>query len=285
LYGDSTVIRTLFFTAMLLLPILAYGANPSADLSVQVVPAGSSGGLPGSILPPGTWVNDLDEHFSGTSINTNIWNVGINNQPGAGGVSNCQVAGTLVVNNGLTLSPLPNLSDGTANGCSVYTNKIWGTPGYYETRLQTDRGNNVWNGMFFEFGNNGDCAGDFAQNGGEVDLIEAFTAGTGQNSIVYNGYGSCQTVNVFNRTPSADAYHVWGMDYGDNGALTWYKDGIQIAQFKPSDGVEPPSCSGLSNCANGGWEGQIILMDFSWMNATLSNPSGMNVSWVRHYHH
>jgi O-glycosyl hydrolase len=34
------MVRKLFFTAALLLPGLAYGGNPSADLSVQVVPAG-----------------------------------------------------------------------------------------------------------------------------------------------------------------------------------------------------------------------------------------------------
>jgi hypothetical protein len=281
------VIRTLLLTSMLLLPILAYGGNPSADLSVKVVPAGSgSGALPGSILPPGTWVNDLDEHFAGTSVNTNIWNVGINNKPGAGGVSNCQVPGTLVVNNSLTLSPLPNLSDGTANGCSVYTNFVYSTPGYFETYLQSDGGNNVWNGIFFEFGPNSGCAGDFGANGGEVDLVEAFTAGSAQQATVQNGYGSCSAVNVYSRYEAADTYHLWGLDFGDNASITYYRDGVQIDKVSPPDGVEPASCVGLTNCSNGGWEGQIIFMDFGWMNTTGPiNPTGLHIAWVRHYHH
>jgi hypothetical protein len=36
------MIKQLFFTAALLVPGLAYGANPSADLSVQIVPAGGT---------------------------------------------------------------------------------------------------------------------------------------------------------------------------------------------------------------------------------------------------
>jgi hypothetical protein len=36
------MIKKLFFLAALLVPDLAYAANPSADLSVQIVPAGKT---------------------------------------------------------------------------------------------------------------------------------------------------------------------------------------------------------------------------------------------------
>lgn len=40
-YGVLSMIKDLFFTAALLVPGLAYAGNPSADLSVQIVPARS----------------------------------------------------------------------------------------------------------------------------------------------------------------------------------------------------------------------------------------------------
>jgi hypothetical protein len=43
IYGIRNMIRKLFLAAALLVPGLAYGANPSADLSVKVVPAGKAG--------------------------------------------------------------------------------------------------------------------------------------------------------------------------------------------------------------------------------------------------
>jgi hypothetical protein len=282
------VIKTLLFTAMLLLPALAYGGNPSANLSVQVVPAGSSGGLPGSILPQGTWVNDLDEHFSGTSLNTNIWQALVGGQGQAGGVSYCDTPGAMVVNNGLTIYALPSVG-GQNTGCVVQNNFTFGTPGYFETYMKADTGYNLshlWQGIFFIVGQMDSCQGDFAANGGEVDLVEALFAGSGNavQGVVQNGYLSCDTYNRFNNYPAADAYHVWGMDYGDNASITLYRDGELIATWAPADGVEPPSCSGLAHCANGGWEAQIILMDYA-VAGTFGGSNGAHFAWVRHYHH
>jgi hypothetical protein len=45
------MIKQLFFTAALLVPGLTYGGNPSADLSVQVVPSATGSCSPSS---PGT---------------------------------------------------------------------------------------------------------------------------------------------------------------------------------------------------------------------------------------
>jgi hypothetical protein len=65
----------LFLLAALLLPAIAYGANPSADLSVQVIPAGSSGPISGSILPPGNWTLGFSDEFGGASIDASKWSV------------------------------------------------------------------------------------------------------------------------------------------------------------------------------------------------------------------
>src|ERR1700730_16567866 len=46
LYGVFSMIKKLFFMAALLAPGLAYGGNPSADLTGQIVPAGSGPPVP-----------------------------------------------------------------------------------------------------------------------------------------------------------------------------------------------------------------------------------------------
>ena len=58
------MIKALFFTAALLAPGLACGANPSADLSVQIVPAGSTPAVPAAAQAAGFTTLAYDADFS-----------------------------------------------------------------------------------------------------------------------------------------------------------------------------------------------------------------------------
>jgi hypothetical protein len=281
-----------FFGALLLvMPRLAF-ATPSATLSVHVVPAVATGCLSGSICPPGTWVNDLDEHFTGTSLDS-IWMAGTNNYSVAAGVSNCQVSGALVFNNpGITLYGLPyDTTNNAVNGCAVQqpVDQGYSTPGYFEMRIKLDTASNSWNGGFFEFGPNAGCGGTVAQNGTELDLVETSVS---SYYLHWDGYTTCDQQASTGNWGSVDGqFHVWGVDYGDNNVITFYSDGVQGGQFTFSDGVNIGHCtSGILRCgANGNWLGEFIFFDFLcfyWVGncgATVSN--GLSIDWVRHYHH
>jgi hypothetical protein len=58
------MIKKLFFTATLLAPCLAYGAGPSADLSVQITPAGSGPPAPAQAQAAGFTSNVLKADFT-----------------------------------------------------------------------------------------------------------------------------------------------------------------------------------------------------------------------------
>src|SRR5215472_14234564 len=104
------MIKKLFLLAALLAPGLAYAGNPSANLSAQVVRAGSgSGALPGSILPPCpggcTWSIAFDDEFNGSGAPGNFATDGVNwsvwSQPYADGTtawSFANVAGAVITN-------------------------------------------------------------------------------------------------------------------------------------------------------------------------------------------
>src|SRR5690349_20905051 len=62
------MLRKLFFTAALLLPGLAYGGNPSADLSVQVAPAGVT--IPANFTANFNDVHQVIDGFGGSDAFT-----------------------------------------------------------------------------------------------------------------------------------------------------------------------------------------------------------------------
>jgi hypothetical protein len=63
--SESYLMKTLFFAAALLVPGLAYGQNPSADLSVQVVPPGRPSGIACAIGPNYTGTIPTDAQTAG----------------------------------------------------------------------------------------------------------------------------------------------------------------------------------------------------------------------------
>lgn len=284
------MIRLVTLLAVMVLGAVAYGA--SAVLTVNIVPP--NGCLQGSYCPPGIWINDLDDHFATLSSN---WVAGVNDQPGGGGIGNCQQPGAMVFNNpGITIYGLPQETSGpnagVPNGCWFSTPfpNGWSTPGYFEASMMVDTATDTWTDFFFEFGPNNTCNLDIANGGVEPDLLETPWS---PFNIHWAGYqlGCTQSVasppGVTWGTRDGQ-FHVWGLDYGDNGAITFYRDGMQKWQWAPSDGVEPGSCpQGSVRCTNGNWLGQIILMDFIGIAGPCDGctaTNGTTIQWVRHYH-
>jgi hypothetical protein len=116
------MIKTLFFLAALLAPGLAFGGNPSADLSVQVVPAGSDLPPSGLTPPPGAVA---------AGYTTLAWEFDIpNNQ-----VCN-SASGTLVC---VAASPLSNWLDCSVNGGQAATTPMfWVVKQYYNAAPCSD---------------------------------------------------------------------------------------------------------------------------------------------------
>jgi hypothetical protein len=262
--GFSFMKSKLLFVAALLVPGLAYGS--SANLSVQIVPAQ---GLPGSILPPGNWTIGFDDEFNGTNVDASKWTaIPADGTSWLGGTMWCHSGGMSVSGGTLKIGNQGGGVNGsdTLAGCYIATPYSYGA-GYFEARMRMND-TNGW-GAFWTFAApNADCGGTIAQNGYEGDVSEN-NFGNSINALHYNGYGSCH-VGPYHTLPLVvyDGYfHIFGMDVGDNGCLTYYLDGAQTFQTCPGNIGNPLA--------------EIIL-------SNSSNPLGyttMEVDWVRWYHH
>ena len=83
-FKECSLIRELFFAVALLVPVVAFGGDPTANLSVQVVPSGSTGNcraLSGDIL------SDLPSSFT-TCVRYNDFTTVIPNSVGTGLANN-----------------------------------------------------------------------------------------------------------------------------------------------------------------------------------------------------
>jgi hypothetical protein len=289
LAGVRDMIKKLFILVALLAPGFAYAGDPSVDLPVEVVPAGSSGGgtagcLSGSICPPGyTWINDFNETFSGTSLDSN-WQRGVT---GGGGISDLYCGTNLVVNNGLSLTN--NAPSGAV--CAISTTISFSTPGYFEIYWNPGDTGGAW---WIWGGNVASCAGDIAQNGVEIDPAETFAGNIPTLYVHWDGYSSCaQVTNILNdgQLNTANNWHEMGIDY-ENGYFTVYLDGSAVGgPYYPSGGTEPGTCPAPNNpitspaspCSNGNWNFVFNLGSPQSSGELLGY--GFSVAWVRHYYH
>jgi hypothetical protein len=217
-------IKTLFFTVALLVPGLAYAGNPSADLTVQIVP----GGLPGSILPPGNWTLAFNDEFNGTSIDTSKWTY---------------PCPRCVVNGGDVIDTLAVVS--FSNGHMVFTEEPDGTggevtsinafgQGYYEARMIPGDG---WSLFWIISTVNNNCAGD-RTHGFEADIYENISSG-GQHNVHWNGYRDChQSEGCFDLGLPQTGEYVFGLWWTDSN-LTFYVDGKQTCQIGGPNGALP----------------------------------------------
>ena len=223
-------IKTLSFTVALLVPGLAYAGNPSADLTVQIVP----GGLPGSILPPGNWTLAFNDEFNGTSLDTTFWTSATDGTGLFGGQVFVHNSTTVTVSGGeLRLVSFDTPAAGTTgtchpNGCvngAVISHTFSSAEGYYEARLKSQPADYTafW-GANTSIPNCGAFSGGF-----ETDIMESFGGSNAQVNTHWSGYGSCHlssgTGSIF---ASADTFHVWGVWINATDGVTYYRDGVQI---------------------------------------------------------
>jgi len=131
----------------------------------------------------------------------------------------------------------------------------------------TAHDNNGW-GAFWIYTGVPECQGSIAQGGFEGDIEEHIFGGS-QNATHWDGYGSCHQ-QITQQLPLTlyTGFHVYGLDYGDNGCLTYYMDGTITSQVCPADGVG----TRLVNIRLG----------------TSTSGAGFTVTevdWMRWYHH
>jgi hypothetical protein len=290
------MIKKLFIIAALVAPGFAYAGNPSADLSVQVVAAGSSSGaLPGSILPPGyTWINDYNETFPGPSLDS-TWST-----------SGC-AGNTIVVSSGLTIYEASNINWGGTQ-CAIHSASGFITPGYFEIYWQGDPGSCPGNpptqcgaagaGAWWTF--NGPlasvttCAYDpINVDGIEIDPAETIGNTVSQQELHWGGYSSCeQSYNSQTASPFSIApYNEMGIDF-ENNSITIYQNGSVTgsysASMQPGNSCPTGNIDGASPlftpyCSNGTWLGEFFIGDST--GACCASTAGMHVTWVRHYYH
>jgi beta-glucanase (GH16 family) len=264
----------LFFVAALLVPGLAYGGNPSANLSIQIVPAGQNNG---SILPSGNWNLVFDDEFNGTSIDTAKWNVDADYKVDSG--QYCDKNSTqLTVSGGFANFQAFNVSGtpcpaGTTGGANLWSLNRYG-PGYFEARLKGDPtgGGPAGGSGFWMIGGNYDCQGDMT-HGFESDIIEYWNS-SGHNAVHWNGYGNCASIaDQGGGLTAGDNFHIWGMLYDQNNGATFYRDGVQTFTWNAG-------CSASTPCTT-----PLIIKFNNNMNMSaccdFSHP--MQVDWVRYY--
>jgi hypothetical protein len=213
------MIKRLLLAAALLISGAAYGANPTANLSVQIVPAGSAPA--GSILPSGhTWTLVARDEFDGPTVNSSMWT-----HPADGAIVNGgdYINNTLAVsfsNGQMVMTEFPRPGGGENGGGEITSTAKYGH-GYYETRIQPGTG---WS-LFWSLGDNFNCVGDLSQ-GFEADIYENISSG-GQDNVHWGGYGSChQSSGHQNLGVAPTAFVVVGMWYQTTG-LTFYLNGVQ----------------------------------------------------------
>jgi len=284
------MIKKLLLVAVLLVPGLAYANNPSANLSVQIVPANSGGGLPGSILPPCpggcTWTLAFDDEFNGASLDMTKWLqpysdgsregsfpaptvtdcFGNNGTPSPGSVS---VGGGLLIMNPVGTASVGN---NPSYACEVAPRQKLG-PGYFEARLKTDpsQWTDFWTCCDQQ---RGSTSGWF-----EVDIMETlpgYTPGAGYIGNIqadsYHGFVAGQPTGDM-----SSAFHVYGVDWEANSGYFLYVDGQPVPQ---SWGTNPDGCSAASPCNN-----PTYLRFMAGLFFPGSPRNGFQIDWFRYYTH
>jgi hypothetical protein len=280
-----------FLISALFVPALAYAATPSADLSVNVVPAApppQSGCLSGSICQPGiTHTLAFDEEFSKNSISDNWtfvtgypWGNWGYNDGSAHGVT-FPGDGTMELN-GWDASGIPG-NPGYPGGVTLLTNFNMAAPGYYEMKAIIG---SAWNG-FFTIGNYS-CPAvvpgemDFVEVGngnpaGAIDMAWSYGAGSG---------GACGGTTLKGKISYDNlTEHVWGADVSTTRGLTVYEDGVALANI-PYDFIPIGLCLNAATCGQ--------PLDIQAGGSTSSSCTGANcvaastavpfkIWWFRYY--
>lgn len=252
------------------------GANGSPySLAVTITGAtGGSGALPGSMLPPGTWVNDFNDDFNGTSINTANWSW--RQTPNADGSVSvgsgilCDDGSDhLTIGGGLaTLHPWnpsgTQCPSGDYGAASLSQTFYTGPFGYFESRFQI--GGDNYTVFWPTVPGWGTRCGQGLAAGWEADIWEGYGAG-GKQQLIWDGPSGCGTLTAAEGLDNSGGFHVWGMDWDATNGITFYRDGVQTLHIN-GPAPEPQTNPHVQfNAAAWG-----------------ANTGVMDVDWFRHYH-
>jgi len=267
----------------LLVPGLAYGAAPTADLSVQIVPANADIVLP---TPPSGkhWVNTFDDEFPGTSLDRSKWNLGY--------ATDLWCAGCPQSTFGISVTPglLSQTVDAVnTQRSALNTNQLFSQRfGYFVFRGKmptnyTGEGNGLWPSWWSLPVGKAGFPGGCQEGNEESDIMEYYPQipqGT-ITQVQWNLHDYClnQVNFMYPTNPSADlsaSFHDYGMLWEDDGSphgsLSIYFDGVQ--QHAP---VTLDSRSMM-------WDNGIYLLTQVIPNANHSSPNdSLQLKFVRAY--
>lgn len=248
--------------------------------------------------PPGYSDKILDDSFTGTSLDTDIWNTYISssgtgygaawNANGTGGSGGSPGGNSYAyyepsqvsVDNGLTLTAV----NGSAQPGYDWTSGVvstWGkfefTGGYVQIKARMTDGDGMWPALWML-----DADANY-----EIDIFEGNMLGNGVNSndnyswTLHEPSGD-QYGGVSNTgTDLGAGYHIYGLKWVPGQSITWYLDGVQIGQITsaeatiPSDPMELLIDLDVASPGTSGWH--------SVPDATTLSPSTMNVAEVQVY--
>ena len=268
----------------------------STTTTTTTTPPSGSGGM---TAPPGYSSSILDDSFTGTSLNSNIWNTYIScsgtgygaawsaNGTGgsggtAGGTSYAYYEPSQVsVNNGLNLTAVTGSAQpgyGYTSGVVATWNKFEFTGGYVQIKAKIDSAaaldNGVWPALWM------------LDNGcnHEIDIFEGGFTGTGTPSGAFPyTYHEPDGSTLFSSQiqTSEDlggGYHIYGLKWVPGQSITWYLDGQQVGQITSAEVpiVSDPMELLIDNdvaCPTCGWH--------SGPGATTPSPSTMQVAEVQ----
>jgi hypothetical protein len=226
------IIKTLFFIGALLLPpSFAFGAAPSASLSIQVVPSRSGGcGVTDSPYVPAGYTCDpsLSDEFNGSSLDTSKWSV--SSQGGPSG--NLDAANVTVGGGSLRLALTANGSSYNFGGIGSKFS-IPGGPVYVEYRAKLCCANASGAESNIQL---------WGRNPTQVTELDSpetncpygnlayyvWSGSPNWNLLAAQNFGCHIPVSAFDGN-----FHVFGI-LMRNGQVTWYFDGSALQSFTPT---------------------------------------------------
>jgi hypothetical protein len=232
------MIKELFFTTALLAPVLAYGASPTANLSVTIVPPSQGGCLSDSICPAGaTWTNVIDEQMSKGYLSSLFSPTGR-----CGSAGTCVLNGNTWEDNSQALSwssccavisywnanGAPNNTNNYPGGGEISTYANYGY-GYYEIK---EIAGTTWSAFWIP-GDSGGCPANIG-DGAEFDIQENYFGSRLQTNVIYGGYGACMTQQQHTLSGvDPNVVHIYGLDWSPTRGITYYTDGVQVFHLNP----------------------------------------------------
>jgi beta-glucanase (GH16 family) len=185
---------------------------------------------------PGSWHLALDDEFSGTTLNTALWNTqypwgSANN--GDGSIETFQPANTAVNGQGqLVLTAKKSGSAWTSGQVNTF-GKFSIEDGVYEIRAELPNAVGTWP-AFWALPADGSWPP-------EIDVVEAYGSQPGIADMTYHWGDSSNPQQQDKESNLSTSYHVFDAEVTSS-AITWYIDGVKqwsftntkdIAQLKP----------------------------------------------------